>query len=54
MKMQELPESVQAIAASLLAEAIRERVDLDKDDRTVKADAIAKTVQIAFEKLFTS
>lgn len=52
MKLYDMHESVQAVAAEALAEALRERVNLLADNRTETAKKVAETVREAFEALF--
>ncbi|MEL2240710.1 hypothetical protein PAS25_06835 [Leclercia adecarboxylata] len=53
MKLIDMHESVQAVAAESLATALRERVNLMADDRTESAKQVAETVREAFESLFS-
>lgn len=53
MKLSEMHENVQAIAAETLSIALREKMDLTAQNRTDSAKQIAETVRKAFEVLFS-
>lgn len=53
MKFQYIPESSQAIAASLLSKALDEDVYLSESTQSEKAKAIASTIRVAFETLYS-
>ena len=54
MKLLDMHERVQAVAAEALAETLRERVDLLADNRTETAKQVAVSVREAFETLFNA
>lgn len=53
MRFIELPESVQAVMASALAEALREEGVHHDASRTVKAKEIAETISDAYLTLYS-
>lgn len=52
MKLCEMPEQVQVVAARLLAEKISEHTPMGLENRTEMAEKIAETVRKAFECLY--
>ena len=52
MKLCEMPEQVQVVAAQLLAEKIDEHSPMGLENRTEMAKKIAETVRTAFECLY--
>lgn len=52
MKLSEMHENVQAIAAETLSIALKDKINLMAENRTESAKQIAETVRKAFEELF--
>lgn len=51
MKLYDMHESIQAVAAEALAVALREKVNLLAENRTETAKQVAEAVREAFETL---
>ncbi|MES4614218.1 hypothetical protein V2154_16750 [Ewingella sp. CoE-038-23] len=52
MKISEMPEQVQVVAAQLLATKLDEHLLFASETRTEKAEKIAQAVRKAFESLY--
>ncbi|WP_261242769.1 hypothetical protein [Serratia entomophila] len=52
MKLREIPEQVQVVAAEILAKKFDEHVAIGLENRTERAEKLAETVRKAFEALY--